>query len=170
MREASSLPETTGMGLEARMNPELERVLVERLESNLLCPFTVSRSKRILCSRRALETALERIIQEAFDIGYQRARKDLFDSAASISCSHRPPAWMEIKLADVEDLAARQVRIDQPTLKSLLAAGYRCLSDLRWVSEIELLQLPYIGRKRAGRIVAMVRDLDERPETLVTSL
>jgi hypothetical protein len=45
-------------------------------------------------------------------------------------------------------------------LKSLLGAGFRCLGDLRWVSNRELRQLRYIGIKN----VQELRDILRRKE------
>jgi len=44
------------------------------------------------------------------------------------------------------------------------SAEYQCLGDLRWVSEVELRQLHYIGLKRAAGIAQTIRTLESGPE------
>jgi len=141
------------------VRPELEREIVQRLLWNSVSPFAVSGGKRIQYNKRDLEIALMSAIREAFAMGYQRAKKEQFVSERTGRA-----AWMDIRLDDSEGLARRQIRIDRRTLKSLRAGGYQCLGDLRWVSEVELRQLHYIGLKSAAGIAQIIRTLENRPE------
>jgi hypothetical protein len=78
----------------------------------------------------------------------------------------RPMRW-SIRLDSPEDLVALKISF-QPVvlkpvvLKSLLNAGFRCLGDLRWVSNRELRQLRYIGIKCAQQLRDILRRMEQR--------
>jgi hypothetical protein len=57
-------------------------------------------------------------------------------------------------------LATHKIRFKPVALKSLLDAGYRCVGDLRWVPNRELMQFHYVGIKTAQQIRAILRRLD----------
>jgi hypothetical protein len=70
-------------------------------------------------------------------------------------------AWMDIRLDDPEELHRRGIRIGPTVLKALAAAGYRRLGDLRWVSDLQLRALHYVGSKTARSLRAIVRRFEE---------
>ena len=67
---------------------------------------------------------------------------------------------MDIRLDNTESLATHKIRFKPVVLKSLLDAGFRCIGDLRWVPNRELMQFHYVGIKTAQRIRALLRRLD----------
>jgi hypothetical protein len=67
---------------------------------------------------------------------------------------------MDIRLDNAESLATHKIRFKPVVLKSLHDAGYRCIGDLRWVSNRELMQFHYVGIKTAQQIRAILRRLD----------
>jgi hypothetical protein len=56
---------------------------------------------------------------------------------------------MDIRLDHRKELAGHGVRLKPVVLQSLAAAGYRCLGDLRWVPEPQLIGLRCVGIKTA---------------------
>jgi hypothetical protein len=67
---------------------------------------------------------------------------------------------MDIRLDSPEDLAAHKISIRPVVLKSLADAGFRCLGDLRWISNRELRQLHYIGIKTAQQLRNVLRRME----------
>jgi hypothetical protein len=69
---------------------------------------------------------------------------------------------MDIRLDGPEELAAHKISIQPVVLKSLLGAGFRCLGDLRWVSNRELRQFRYIGIKNAQQLRDILQRMEQR--------
>ena len=67
---------------------------------------------------------------------------------------------MDIRLDYRKDLARHGIRLKPVVVQSLAAAGYRCLGDLRWVPERQLLGLHYVGIKTARALRAAVQRLE----------
>ena len=67
------------------------------------------------------------------------------------------PAWMDIRLDDRQELAKHKIKLQPIVVRSLLGAGYRCLGDLRWVSEHELRKIFYIGRITTRLLRTVIR-------------
>jgi hypothetical protein len=68
---------------------------------------------------------------------------------------------MDIRLDDLNALASHGLRLRPVAVRSLVAAGYRELGDLCWVSDYELRELFYIGRKTARQIRNVIRQLQK---------
>jgi len=64
---------------------------------------------------------------------------------------------MDIPLDHWKELARHGIRLKPVVVQSLAAAGYRCLGDLRWVPERQLIGLHYIGIKTARALRATVQ-------------
>lgn len=69
---------------------------------------------------------------------------------------------MDIRLDRPQELAAHKIRFKPVVLKSLLDAGFRCLGDLRRVSNRELMQFHYIGLKNAQQLRDVLRRMELR--------
>ncbi len=71
---------------------------------------------------------------------------------------------MDIRLDDPADLARHHIQLKPVVLKSMNDAGYRCLGDLRWVSDRQLRDLYYVGIRRARAILTIVRQFERSAE------
>jgi hypothetical protein len=119
------------------------------------------RGGKVVSSRAALRAAILDAIQEAYAIGVLAAEKRQFGELTRPGSASRP-AWMDIRLDSPEDVVAHKISFQPVVLKSLLNAGFRCLGDLRWVSNRELRQLRYIGIKCAQQLRDILRRMEQR--------
>ena len=94
--------------------------------------------------------------QETYEIGLLAGQKEQLGELTRAGSLNRP-AWMNIRLDDVESLATHTIRFKPVVLRSLLSAGYHRLGDLRWISNRQLMEFHYIGMKTAQQIRAIVR-------------
>jgi hypothetical protein len=150
----------TGSGMSEEIDPALANDLVS--EAMSLLPLAPG--KKVLCTKRQLRDCMLRLAQEAYAMGYLSEEKMYLGSRTLRDLTERP-AWMDIRLDDPEELAKHQIRLRPIVLRSLLNAGYRCLGDLRWVSEHELRKLFYIGRTTTRQLRIIIRQFQSRSET-----
>ncbi len=136
----------------SEIDSRMEEILVSTAVSSLLCPP----GGKILCSKRALRKALLELAREAYEIGFLSGQKEQVGELTRPGGPGRP-AWMDIRLDVPENLAKHNIRFKPVVLKSFISAGYRCLGDLRWVSNLELRQIHYVGIRTAQQIRAIVR-------------
>ena len=94
--------------------------------------------------------------QEAYEIGLLAGQKEQLGELTRPGSPDRP-SWMNIRLDDAESLANHKIRFKPVVLNSLLGAGYRCLGELRWIPNRQLMELHYVGMKTAQQIRAIVR-------------
>jgi hypothetical protein len=137
------------------MPNELDPKLAERLASSAIGSLRPPHGGKVLCSKRALHEAFLDVAQEAFEIGFLAGQKEHYGPLTRPGSPDRPP-WMDIRLDDGASLAEHKIRFKPVALRSLIGAGYRCLGDLRWVSNRELRQFHYIGIRTAQQIRAVV--------------
>jgi hypothetical protein len=138
------------------MSGELDPKIAERLASSAISRLQPHHGDKILCTRGALRKAILQVTQEAYEIGF------LFGQQRQLGEITRPgsldrPAWMDIRLDDAESLSNHKIRFKPVVLTSLLAAGYHCLGDLRWIPNRELMEFHYVGIKTAQQIRSIVR-------------
>ena len=95
-------------------------------------------------------------------MGFVSGQKEHSASCMGLGTAERPN-WMDIRLDNPEDLARHNIRLQPIVLRSLIGAGYRCIGDLCWVSDLELRKLFYVGRKTTGLIRNIIRRLQTRP-------
>jgi hypothetical protein len=129
----------------------IDPAVAESLVSGAIGFLLLTPGKKVLCTKRQLRECLLALAQEAYAMGFLSGQKQRFGS----------PAWTEIPL-EPEALAKHGLRIRPVVLRSLLAAGYRSLGDLGWVSDFELRKLFYIGRKTTRQIRTAIRQLQAR--------
>jgi hypothetical protein len=142
------------VGLDAR--------LAERIVGTAMCRLRPTQGNKILCTKAELKQAILAAVDEAHDIGFLAGQKEQYAELTRPGSPDRP-AWMDIRLDDPGDLDRNHIRFQPVVLRSLLAAGYRCLGDLRWVPSRELMNLHYVGFKWAGQIRAVVRRFERNP-------
>jgi len=142
------------------MPREIDSRIADHLVSTALSSLGSPRGNNVICTRRALDAALLAAIREAHEIGFLAGQQERFAYVTSPGSPHRP-AWMDIRFDDPEELRRRGIRIGPTVLKALAAAGYRRLGDLRWVSELQLRALHYVGIKTARALRAIVRRFEE---------
>ena len=116
-------------------------------------------SDRILCTRRALKEAVLAAVQEAYSMGLL-AGQEMRLRESTLPGSPDRPSWMDIRLDDRKELDRHHLRLKPIVVRSLLAAGYQCLGDLRWLSVQQLVGLFYVGRKTAKQIRAAVERME----------
>lgn len=63
-----------------------------------------------------------------------------------------------------KNLAKHKIKLRPIVVRSLLGVGYRCLGDLRWVSEDELRKLFYIGRTTTRLLRTAIRQFETRSD------
>jgi hypothetical protein len=143
---------------------ELDHRIAEHLVSGAVSSLNPPRGNKLVCTRRALHTAILAVAREAHEIGFLAGQKERF---GELNCPLNPdrPAWMDNRLDDPEDLAKHHIRIKPVVLKSLIGAGYHCLGDLRWVPDRQLRGLYYVGIKTARALVATVRRFERDAES-----
>ena len=142
------------------MPTELDSGVAERIVSSAIACLRFSHGEKIVCTKSALKDAILEAVLEAYEIGYLTGQKEEFSEAAEPGSPNRPP-WMDIRLDNPEALGNHGIRLRPVVLKSLHAAGYHCLGDLRWVSRQQLTALYYVGRKTARQIRAAVERLEQ---------
>jgi hypothetical protein len=145
--------------LDARLAGKIVDSAMSRLHS--------TPGNKILCTKEALKQAILAALSEAHEIGFLAGHKEQYAELTRPGSPDRP-AWMDIRLDDPGDLARNHVRFKPVVLKSLVDAGYRCLGDLRWVTNRELTDLHYIGFKTARQILAVVHRFERNAEAAPT--
>ncbi len=140
------------------MPRELDPQIAERIASGAMFSLNPSPGNKVLCTKQALHQAFLAVARETHEIGFLAGQKERL---GELTCPGSPdrPAWMDIQL-EPADLARHQIHLKPVVLKSLNAAGYHCLGDLRWTSDRELRGLYYVGIRTAQAIVAVVRDFE----------
>jgi len=142
------------------MSGELDPKIAERLSSSAIGLLQPPRGDKIVCRRGALKKAILQVAQEAYEIGLLAGQKEQLGELTRPGSVDRP-AWMNIRLDDAESLAAHKIRFKPVVLHSLLGAGYRCLGDLRWIPNRQLMEYRYVGMKTAQQIRAVVRRFEQ---------
>jgi hypothetical protein len=138
---------------------ELDRKIAENVVLSAIGRLQPMRGGKVVSSRAALWATILDAIQEAYEIGVLAAEKRQLGELMRPGIANRP-AWMEILLDSPEDLAARKISIRPVVLKSLADAGFRCLGDLRWISNREPRQLHYVGIKTARQLQDVLRRME----------
>lgn len=138
---------------------DLDPKIAERLVSSVIGRLQPARGEKVVSTRGALKEAILWVVQEAYEIGRLAGEKERLGEVTRPGSSDRP-AWMDIRLDDTDSLASHKIRFKPVVLKSLLDAGYRCIGDLRRLSDRELMQFHYVGIKTAQQIRAILRRLD----------
>lgn len=141
------------------MPREIDSGIANHLVSTAIWSLDSPHGSKVV-TRRALDAALLAAVREAHEIGFLAGQQERYAYVTSPGSPHRP-AWMDIRLDDPEELHRRGIRIGPIVLKALAAAGYRRLGDLRWVSELQLRALHYVGTKTARSLRAIVRRFEE---------
>jgi hypothetical protein len=119
------------------MPDELDRKIAEDVAFSAIGRLRPMRGGKIVFVEAPLRAVILDAIQEAYEIGVLAAEKRQFGELTRPGNANRPD-WMDIRLDSPEDLAGHKIRLQPVVLKSLLSAGFRCLGDLRWVSNREL--------------------------------
>ncbi len=141
------------------MPDELDREIAERVAFSAIGRLRPMRAGKVVTSRAALRPVILDAIQEAYEIGVLAAEKRQFGDLTRPGSANRR-AWMDIRLDSPEDLAAHKISFQSVVLRSLLDAGFRCLGDLRWVSNRELRQFHYLGIKTAQDLRDVLRRME----------
>lgn len=137
------------------MPREIDSLVAGHLASGAISGLNPHRGNKVSCTRRALRAALLAVAREAHEIGFLAGQQERY---ANLTCPGSPtrPAWMDIRLDHRKEPAGHGIRLKPVVLQSLAAAGYRCLGDLRWAPERQLIGLRYIGIKTARALRATV--------------
>jgi len=138
------------------MPREIDSRIADRLVSNAISSLGSPLGTKRVCTRRALDAALLAAIREAHEIGFLAGQQERYGNLTRPGSPARP-AWMDIRLDHWEEMARHGIRLKPVVVQSLAAAGYRCLGDLRWVPEQQLIGLHYVGIKTARALRAMVQ-------------
>jgi hypothetical protein len=141
------------------MSGELDPTIAERISSSAIGRLQPPRGNKILCTRGGLKEAMLQVAQESYEIGLLVGQKEQLGELTRPGSPDKP-TWMNIRLDDAEGLANHKIRFKPVVLSSLLGAGYRCLGDLRWIPNRQLMEFHYVGMKTAQQIRAMVRTLE----------
>jgi hypothetical protein len=144
---------------EVQMPYKLDREIAERVAFSAIGRLQPMRGGKVVTSRAALRPVILDAIQEAYEIGILACEKRWFGEITRPGSASRP-AWMDIRLDSPEDLAAHKISFQPVVLRSLLDAGFRCLGDLRWVSNRELRQFHYVGVKTALQLRDVLRRME----------
>jgi hypothetical protein len=137
------------------MPREIDNLAAGHLASGAISSLNPHRGNKVCCTRRALRAALLAVAREAHEIGFLAGQQERYADATRPGSPARP-AWMDIRLDHRKELAGHGIRLKPVVLHSLAAAGYRCLGDLRWVPERQLIGLHYVGIKTARALRATV--------------
>ena len=143
------------------MPEQLDPVVAENLASGAMRYLPLIPGNKVICTKRQLQECLVTLAQEAFAMGFLSGQKEYFSSLVLSRSDTQRPAWMGIRLDDLNALASHGFRLHPVVVRSLVAAGYRELGDLCWVSDYELRKLFYIGRKTARQIRNVIRQLQK---------
>ena len=141
------------------MPSELDPKIADSLVMTAISSLWALPSEKIICTRRALKQAFLAVAQEAYGMGFLAGQEMRLRESTAPGSADRP-AWMDIRLDDTAAMATNGLRLRPIVLKSLLAAGYQCIGDLRWVPIQQLICLFYIGRKTAKQIRATMERLE----------
>jgi hypothetical protein len=141
------------------MPNELDPKIADSLVMTAVSSLWALPSEKILCTRRALKYALLAAVQEAYSIGFLAGQETRLRESTPPGSANRP-SWMDIRLDDQAAMATHHLRLRPIVLRSLLAAGYQCLGDLRWLSILQLIGIYYVGRKTAKQIRATIERLE----------
>jgi hypothetical protein len=147
------------------MPDELDRKIADDVVFSAIGRLRPMRGGKVVASRAALRAVILDAIKEAYEIGVLAAEKRQFEELTRAGSTNRL-AWMDIRLDSPEDLAVHKINIQPGVLKSLLGAGFRCLGDLRWVSNRELRQFRYIGIKNAQQLREVLRRMEHGADGL----
>jgi hypothetical protein len=145
------------------MPREIDSRIADRLVSTAVSSLGAPHGSKRVCSRRDLDTALLAAIREAHEIGFLAGQQERYADVTRPGSPARP-AWMDIRLDQRDqrtELARYGIRLKPVVVQALVAAGYRCLGDLRWVPEQQLIGLHYVGTKTARELRAVVRRFEE---------
>ena len=144
------------------MPEQLDPVVAENLASGAMRYLPLTPGNKVICTKRQFQECLVTLAQEAFAMGFLSGQKEYFSSLVLSSVTQRP-AWMDIRLDDLNALASHGFRLRPVVVRSLVAAGYREPGDPCWAYDYELRKLFYIGRKTARQIRTIVRQLPQHP-------
>ena len=147
-----------------QMYGEIDPEMADRIAFSAMCTLNPPRGNKVLCTKHVLREAFLAVAREAYDMGFLAGQEDQFAELVRPGSPDRP-AWMDIRLDDPTDLAKHHIRLQPVVLRSLLGAGYRCLGDLRWVSNRQLRDLHYVGIRTARKLRAIVLHFERNPET-----
>ena len=136
------------------MFEELDPAVAETLMGSAMGFLLLTHRKKVLCTKRQLKECMLRLAQEAYATGFLLGQKEQF----YLPGPGQRPAWMDIHLDDPQDVAKHNIRLRPIVLRSLAAAGYRCLGDLCWVPDHELRRLFYVGRITTRQIRNIIRE------------
>jgi hypothetical protein len=139
------------------MPEQLDPAIAENLASGAMRYLPLTPGNKVICTKRQLQECLVTLAQEAFAMGFLSGQQEHFSSLVLSNVTQRP-AWMDIRLDDLNALASHGFRLRPVVVRSLVAAGYRELGDLCWVSDYELRKLFYIGRKTARHSSSRMTD------------
>jgi len=142
------------------MPREIDNRIADRLVSTAVASLDSPRGSKVVCMRRALDAALLAAVREAHEIGFLAGQQQRYGDLTRPGSPARP-AWMDIRLDHWKDMARHGIRLKPVVVQSLAAEGYRCLGDLRWVPERQLIGLHYVGIKTARSLRAVVRRFEE---------
>jgi hypothetical protein len=140
------------------MPREINSRIADHLVSTAVASLDSPRGSKVVCTRRALNAALLAVAREAHEIGFLAGQQQRYaDAGLARPGSPARPAWMDIPLDHRKELARHGISIKPVVVQSLAAAGYRCLGDLCWVPERQLIGLHYVGIKTARALRATVQ-------------
>jgi len=142
------------------MPNELDPGIAEQLVTSTISSLNPTRANKVICTKRALHSALLAAVREAHSIGFLAGQGKQHEQLTRIGSPERP-AWMDIRLDDPAELDRHGIRIRPVVRESLLAAGYRLLGDLRWVPGRQVRGLHYVGIKTERALRAIVRRFEE---------
>jgi hypothetical protein len=141
------------------MPREIDSRIADHLVSTAISSLDSPHGSKVVCSRLALDAALLAAVREAHEIGFLAGQQERYGDLTRPASPARP-AWMDIRLDHWKELARHGIRIKPVVVQSLAAAGYRCLGDLRWVPELQLLGLHYVGIKTARALRAAMQPFE----------
>jgi hypothetical protein len=140
------------------MPHEIDGRIADRLISTAIASLDSPHGSKVVCTRRALDAALLAAVREAHEIGFLAGQQEQHGDLTRPGSPARP-AWMDIRLDQRDqrrELARHGIHLKPVVVQSLVASGYRCLGDLRWVPEQQLISLHYVGIKTARALRATV--------------
>lgn len=137
------------------MSRQIDSRIADALVARAISSLDSPHRGKVVCTRRALDAALLAVAREAHEIGFLAGQQERYIDLTRPGSPARP-AWMDIRLDQRQERARHGIRIKPVVAQSLAAAGYRCLGDLRWVLEGQLIRLYYVGIKTARALCAVV--------------
>ena len=138
------------------MPREIDNRIADHLVSTAISSLDSPHGGTVVCTRRALDAVLLAAVRETHEIGFLAGQQERYGDLTRPG-SPAQPTWMDIRLDDPAELHSHGIRIGPVVRGSLVAAGYRCLSDLRCVPERQLIGLHYVGIKTARALRAAVQ-------------